>query len=46
MKCCRGSIEIDDAIKPDAPILHEFLKFEGKAFEHRRQARSEERRRR
>ena len=24
------SIEIDDAIKPDAPILHEFLKFEGK----------------
>src|SRR5438552_3905772 len=24
------SIEIDDAIKPDAPILHDFLKFEGK----------------
>src|SRR3979409_565784 len=24
------SVEIDDAIKPDAPILHEFLKFEGK----------------
>src|SRR6201746_2983169 len=24
------TIEIDDAIKPDAPILHEFLKFEGK----------------
>src|SRR5438105_1345535 len=24
------SIEIDDAIRPDAPILHEFLKFEGK----------------
>src|SRR5260370_21400304 len=24
------SIEIDDAIKPDAPILHEFIKFEGK----------------
>ena len=24
------SIEIDDAIKPDAPILHEFNKFEGK----------------
>src|SRR6201991_3084238 len=24
------SIEIDDAIKPDAPILHEYLKFEGK----------------
>src|SRR5258706_12892424 len=23
------SIEIDDAIKPDAPVLHEFLKFEG-----------------
>src|SRR5436309_13149226 len=24
------TIEIDDAIKPDAPILHEFLKFDGK----------------
>jgi CO/xanthine dehydrogenase Mo-binding subunit len=24
------TIEIEDAIKPDAPILHEFLKFEGK----------------
>src|SRR5260221_3910552 len=24
------SIEIDDALKPDASILHEFLKFEGK----------------
>src|SRR5258707_2840787 len=24
------TIEIDDAIKPDAPILHEFMKFEGK----------------
>jgi CO/xanthine dehydrogenase Mo-binding subunit len=24
------SIEIDDALKPDAPILHEFNKFEGK----------------
>src|SRR6476660_7699972 len=24
------SIEIDDAIKSDAPILHEFMKFEGK----------------
>ncbi len=24
------SIEIDDAIKPDAPILHDFIKFEGK----------------
>jgi CO/xanthine dehydrogenase Mo-binding subunit len=24
------SIEIDDALKPDAPILHEFMKFEGK----------------
>src|SRR5664279_6495935 len=24
------TVEIDDAIKPDAPILHEFLKFEGK----------------
>ena len=24
------SIEIDDAIKPDAPILHEFNKFDGK----------------
>ena len=24
------SIEIDDAIKPDAPILHDFMKFEGK----------------
>jgi CO/xanthine dehydrogenase Mo-binding subunit len=24
------SIEIDDAIKPDAPILHEFMTFEGK----------------
>ena len=24
------SIEIDDALKPDAPILHEFCKFEGK----------------
>ena len=24
------SIEIEDAIKPDAPILHEFNKFEGK----------------
>src|ERR1700761_5733239 len=23
-------IEIDDALKPDAPILHEFLQFEGK----------------
>src|SRR5712671_1061973 len=24
------SIEIEDAIKPDAPILHDFMKFEGK----------------
>src|SRR5207302_6105944 len=24
------TIEIEDAIKPDAPILHEYLKFEGK----------------
>src|SRR3981189_1560091 len=24
------TIEIDDAIKPDAPILHEFMKFDGK----------------
>src|SRR3954464_7265623 len=24
------TVEIDDAIKPDAPILHEYLKFEGK----------------
>src|SRR6202048_3958619 len=24
------SIEIDDALKPDAPILHEFITFEGK----------------
>src|SRR3989440_590485 len=24
------AIEIDDAIKPDAPLLHEYLKFEGK----------------
>src|SRR6202795_2059412 len=24
------SIEIDDALKPDAPILHDFVKFEGK----------------
>jgi CO/xanthine dehydrogenase Mo-binding subunit len=24
------SIEIDDALKPDAPILHEFLKYDGK----------------
>ena len=24
------SIEIDDALKPDAPILHEFNAFEGK----------------
>src|ERR1700682_2721457 len=24
------SIEIDDALKPDAPVLHEFNKFEGK----------------
>src|SRR5258707_13716724 len=24
------SIEIDDALKPDAPILHDFIKFEGK----------------
>src|SRR5258705_2627934 len=24
------TIEIDDAIKPDAPILHDFMKFEGK----------------
>ena len=24
------AIEIDDALKPDAPILHEFIKFEGK----------------
>src|SRR5665647_2698918 len=23
-------IEIDDALKPDAPILHDFMKFEGK----------------
>ena len=30
MRCCRLSIEIDDAMKPDAPILHEFNKFEGK----------------
>src|SRR6185295_8159978 len=25
------SIEIDDALKPDAPILHDFMKFEGKS---------------
>src|SRR3981189_2225675 len=25
-----GAIEIEDAIKPDAPILHDFMKFEGK----------------
>src|SRR3981189_2084179 len=25
-----GSVEIEDAIKPDAPILHDFMKFEGK----------------
>jgi CO/xanthine dehydrogenase Mo-binding subunit len=24
------SVEIDDAIKPDAPLLHDFIKFEGK----------------
>jgi CO/xanthine dehydrogenase Mo-binding subunit len=24
------SVEIDDAIKPDAPILHDFMTFEGK----------------
>src|SRR5829696_1719179 len=24
------TVEIDDAIKPDAPILHDFMKFEGK----------------
>src|ERR1700722_20149732 len=24
------AIEIDDALKPDAPILHDFMKFEGK----------------
>ena len=24
------AIEIDDAIKPDAPILHDFIKFDGK----------------
>src|ERR1700676_2268172 len=24
------SIEIDDALRPDAPILHDFMKFEGK----------------
>ena len=24
------SVEIDDALKPDAPILHDFMKFEGK----------------
>src|SRR6201982_2479068 len=24
------TIEIDDALKPDAPILHDFMKFEGK----------------
>src|SRR6202158_895365 len=24
------TIEIDDAIKPDAPVLHDFMKFEGK----------------
>src|SRR5436853_7730347 len=24
------SIEIDDALKPDAPILHEFMKYDGK----------------
>ena len=24
------SVEIEDAIKPDAPILHDFMKFEGK----------------
>jgi CO/xanthine dehydrogenase Mo-binding subunit len=25
------AIEIDDALKPDAPILHDFIKFEGKS---------------
>src|SRR3954451_24363017 len=25
------AIEIDDALKPDAPILHDFMKFEGRA---------------
>src|SRR3981081_359685 len=24
------AVEIDDAIKPDAPVLHDFMKFEGK----------------
>src|SRR3977135_2939038 len=24
------SVEIEDAIKPDAPVLHDFMKFEGK----------------
>ena len=36
------SIEIDDALKPDAPILHEFNKFEGKPSNIARQARSQE----
>ena len=36
------AIEIDDALKPDAPILHEFNKYRRQAVEHRRQAGSEE----
>ena len=36
------AIEIDDAIKPDAPILHEFNKFEGKPSNIAGKHRSEE----
>ena len=40
------AIEIDDALKPDAPILHEFMQVRGQAVQHRRQARDQEGRRR
>ena len=36
------AIEIDDALKPDAPILHDFMKYRGQAVQHRRQARGQE----
>ena len=40
------AIEIDDALKPDAPILHEFIQVRGQALQHRRPARGQEGRRR
>ena len=40
------AIDVEDAMKPGAPILHDHIKFEGQALQHRRHARAQEGRRR